>query len=110
MPTIIIVLLALPIIALGLILVVRRSRALSGLAPGLVLSGVTGSVLTALFAFSASTVPIGPYESGPTAWSPVVGGLLLALYVGFGMGALVAALAGIPYWYLSGRGRRPPSA
>ena len=110
MPTVILVLLALPIIASGLILLVRRSRSLTGLAPALVLSGVTGSVLTALFAFSSSTVPIGPHESGPSAWSPVIGGSLLSLYVGFGLGALVAAAVGIPYWYFSGRSRRTPGA
>jgi hypothetical protein len=61
-------------------------------------------VLTAFFAFSLSTVPIAPYETGgPGPWPPIIGQLLLALYLGFGIGVLIAAAVGVPYWFISGR-------
>lgn len=103
MPPIILILLALPIAATVLLFYFRRSRSLSGLVPALVLSGITGAVLTAFFAFSISTVPIAPYETGPGAWTPIVGQLFLALYLGLGIGVLIAAAVGVPYWFLSGR-------
>lgn len=103
MHPIILILLALPVAAALLLFSFRRSRSLSGLVPVLVLSGITGAVLTAFIAFSLSTVPIAPYELGPSSWGPIVGQLLLAIYLGFGIGALIAAAVGVPYWHISGR-------
>ena len=103
MPPIILILLALPIAAVILLFSFHRYTSLSGLVPALVLSGISAAVLTAFFAFSVSTVPIAPYETSSGSWAPLAGQMLLALYVGFGIGALIAAAVGVPYWYLSGR-------
>jgi hypothetical protein len=103
MQPIILVLLALPLAAGLLLWSLRRSKSLSSLVPALTLSGLTGAILTSCFAFTSTTVPIPPYETGPGAWGPLIGQLLLALIIGFGIGVLVAAVAGIPYWYFSGR-------
>ena len=97
MHPIILALLAVPLVAAGVLILVHRSARLARLVPALVLSGTTGAILTAFFAFSALSVPIAPYELGPGAWLPVLGQVLLALYVGFGIGVLIAAAIGIPY-------------
>jgi len=64
---------------------------------GLVLSGGAGALLTALFVFMRSTVPIAPYELSRDAWYPIYGQCLLSLYVGFGLGVVMAAIAVSPF-------------
>jgi hypothetical protein len=97
MHPIVISLLILPLIAVGVLIMLRRSRALRSLVPALTLSGATGALITAFFAFTNTSVPIAPYELGEGAWLPVIGQVLLALYLGFGIGVIIAALMGVPY-------------
>jgi hypothetical protein len=111
LPPIILILLGLPIAALLLIGLYHRSQTLAPLVPALVLSGITGALLTAVFAFMLSTVPIAPYQLSLSAWSPIVMQALLSIYIGFGIGVLLAAVVGTPYWYISGRAHlKPPPA
>jgi hypothetical protein len=105
MPPLLWILLALPPASVVVVILVRRSKSLGGLTPALLLSGLTGAILTSLFAFMSSTMPIAPYETSQASWTPILGGLLAALCVGFGVGALLAAAFGVPYWYISGRAR-----
>jgi hypothetical protein len=107
MRAVITVLLVLPLIAVGLLLLVRRSTVLRPLVPALVLSGIPTAFTTAFFAFLNASVPIAPYELGRGAWWPVIRGVLLALYVGFGIGVVIAALIGLPYQWLIQRRRGP---
>ena len=102
---ILLILFALPIVAAGLILSARHFPYTSGLVPALLLSGLTGAILTTFFAFALSTAPIAPYELGPYAWGPMLGQVLISIYVGFGMGAMIAATVGIPYFLIAGRRR-----
>jgi hypothetical protein len=106
MPPIIVALLLVPLLAAGILILVHRSAQLTRLVPALVLSGITGAILTAFFAFSTLSVPIAPYELGRGAWLPVLGQVALALYVGFGIGILIAAAVGIPYVLLLQKSRR----
>jgi hypothetical protein len=103
MHPVVIALLILPLIAVGILLMVRRSKALSPLVPALALSGATGAFITAFFAFTTATVPIAPYELKQGAWLPVMGQILLALYLGFGIGVIIAALMGLPYQFFANR-------
>ena len=105
MHPIIIILLIIPILAVGILIMFRRSRALSPLVPALALSGATGALVTAFFAFTSATMPIAPYETGQGAWLPVAGLVLLALYIGFGIGVIVAILLGVPYQLFANRAR-----
>jgi hypothetical protein len=103
MHPVLIALLILPLIAVGILLMVRRSKALSPLVPALTLSGATGALITAFFAFTNMSVPLAPYELGQGAWLPVIGQVLLALYLGFGIGVTIAALMGLPYQFFVNR-------
>jgi len=76
---------------------------LNRLVPALVLSGATGAIVTAFFAFTTASMPIAPYELGRGAWLPVLGQIALALYVGFGIGVGIAGAIGIPYLLLQRR-------
>lgn len=105
MPAIVVVLLLLPLVTAVGIVAASRSRRFGHLVQALVLSGVTGALLTAFFAFSLSTVPIAPYELSEGAWLPILGQLLLAMYVGFGLGVAIAAVIAVPFAYLRGRNR-----
>jgi len=93
---VIIITLALPIVAVVMILVARRSQSIPNLALALVLSGITGAVFTAFFAFTLSTVPIAPYEVSRNAWYPIFGQCLLSLYIGFGLGVAIGVMAASP--------------
>jgi hypothetical protein len=97
MHPVVISLLILPLIAVGVLIMLRRSRALRPLVPALTLSGATGAIITAFFAFTNASVPVAPHELGQGAWLPVTGLVLLALYLGFGIGVAIAALMGLPY-------------
>jgi hypothetical protein len=97
MHPVVIALLILPLIAVGVLIMLRRSKALRPLVPALTLSGATGALITAFFAFTNTSVPVGPYEVTQGAWLPVIGQVLLALYLGFGIGVTIAALMGLPY-------------
>jgi hypothetical protein len=105
MHPVVIVLLVLPLVAVGTLLIVRRSKILAPLVPALVLSGIATALTTAFLAFTSGSVPITPFESGPGGWLPIVGDVLLALYVGFGVGVTIATLIGVPYQLLAGRKR-----
>jgi hypothetical protein len=111
LPPIILILLALPVAAVLLVVLFHRSRTLATLVPALVLSGITGALLTAVFAFMLSTVPIAPYKLSSSAWIPILSQCLLSVYIGFGIGVLLAAFIGTPYWYIARRARpKPPPA
>ncbi len=105
MPSIVILFLIQPLFALGLVFLVRKSARFSPLLPALVLSGIATALTTAFFAFTSGSVPIAPYESARGAWLPIVGQVLLAAYVGFGIGVIIAALIGLPYQLLADRRR-----
>ena len=92
-----IILFILPLAAVGLIFAAKRWRSMPGLARGLVWSGIGGAVLTALFVYMRSTVPIAPYELSRTAWYPIYGQCLVSLYVGFGLGVIVGAVVASPF-------------
>jgi hypothetical protein len=105
MPTIIFALLIQPLLAVVVILILRRRQVTTRLVPALVLSGVAGAILVALFAFMRSTVPIAPYELSRDAWNPIYRQTLLSLYIGFGAGVNLAALIGIPFVFYQPRGK-----
>ena len=96
MPAIISALLVQPLLAIAAILISRHILAISQLTSTLILSGAAGAILVALFAFMRSTVPIAPYALNDDAWTPIYGQTLLSLYIGFGLGANLAALIGVP--------------
>jgi hypothetical protein len=102
---VVIVLLLLPIIAVGIVLVIRRTAAHRLLVPALTLSGIATALTAAFFAFTSASVPIAPYELRQGAWWPIVGQVLLALYIGFGIGVIIAALIGLPFHLLAHRKR-----
>jgi len=102
---ILLILFALPIVAAGVILSARHFPYTSGLVPALLLSGLTGAILTTFFASAFSTAPIAPYELGPYAWGPMLGQVLISIYVGFGLGAMIAAAVGVPVFLIAGRRR-----
>jgi len=105
MHPVVIVLLILPLIAVGILPIVRRSETLGPLVPALVLSGIATALTTAFLAFTSGLVPIPPHESGQGAWLPIAGQVVLALYIGFGIGVIIATLIGVPY-QLIGRRKR----
>jgi hypothetical protein len=105
MHPVIIVLLIMPLLAVGILLIVRRSSSLSRLVPAMVLSGIATALTTAFLAFTSASVPIAPYELRQGAWLPVAGPVLLALYIGFGIGVIIATLIGLPFHLLAGRKR-----
>jgi hypothetical protein len=105
MPLIVVFFLILPVVAIAVLVAVRRSARLKPLVPALAISGVTTALATAFLAFTRSSVPIAPYETGPGAWGPVIGGVLIALYVGFGIGVVLATLIGLPYLWIATRRR-----
>jgi len=94
------ILLALPLVGIGLILQARRSITMPRLFLGLVGAGIAGAVFTALIVFMWSTVPIAPYETDPGAWTSIYEGCLLSLYVGFGLGVVLAGIVVSPFLYL----------
>ncbi len=93
------VLLALPLVGVGLIMAARHSQDMPKLFKGLVWSGIAAAVFTTLFVFMRSTVPIAPYEMGPGAWTPIYEQCLFSFYVGFGMGVVLAGIVISPYLY-----------
>ena len=92
-----IILFTLPLAAVGLIFAAKRSKYMPRLDRGPVWSGIGGAVLTALFVYMKSTVPISPYELSQNAWYPIYGQCLLSLYVGFGLGVIVGAIVISPF-------------
>jgi len=92
-----IILFNLPLAAVGLIFAAKRWHSMPRLARGLVWSGIGGAVLTALFVYMRSTVPIAPYELSRTAWYPIYGQCLVSLYVGFGLGVIAGAIVVLPF-------------
>ena len=83
---------ALPLVGIGIILIARRSKEIPDLAFSLLLSGILGSIFTALLLFMLSPMPIAPYETSRSSWYPVIKGLLFSLYVGFGIGVGISSL------------------
>jgi hypothetical protein len=77
---------------------------LRDLAPAILLSGVTTALLAACFGFTQSTMPIRPYESA--TWTDLARPVLASLYVGFGLGAVLSTLLGVPAAALVGWMRR----
>ncbi len=110
MHAIVVGLLVQPLLAVGLILLVRRLHPTARLAPALVLCGITGAVLTALIVFMRSTVPIAPYEQRADPWMPLIEQSALSLYIGFGLGVIVSAVFAIPFALISNRGRNTPTS
>ena len=102
----------LPLLGLAGIAAVRRFPALRFLSSGLLLSGLTAAILTTFFGFSIATVPVGPYERAGNPWPELAKYLLLFLYVGFGLGTVMAGLLSIPAVLVAAwlRARRAPQA
>jgi hypothetical protein len=99
------ILFALPLLGAGAIFGVRRSVSLRHLASGILLSGVTGAILTACFGFTLTTPPIRLYEGHGGAWPALLQAMALFLYVGFGFGSVLASLLGIPVSLIASRAR-----
>ncbi|HSB89909.1 MAG TPA: hypothetical protein VLD63_07790 [Anaerolineales bacterium] len=85
----------LPVLGAGVLLAVRRAPSLRHLAPAILLSAVTTSILAAGYGFSQSTMPIRPYE-GEVPWLDLAKTLLGFVYVGFGVGAVLASALVVP--------------
>jgi hypothetical protein len=94
---------ALPLVGLIAILLLRRSAKYRSLAGGILLAGVTASLLTACFGFSAMTVPIASHGRVDHPLLSLLGPIALFLYVGFGLGMAIAAVLGFPVAYLADR-------
>lgn len=94
-----------PLLAGMIILLIRRVNTLAHLVPALVKSGLVGAILSAIYTFSSSTVPIAPYELHPGAWRPILLQSLASLYAGFGLGVILAALVAVPWTLLKNRGK-----
>jgi hypothetical protein len=106
MGLIILVLIAIPIAAAGVLALVHRSSAFKKLMKALIISGIVFGMVTAFFVFANATVPIAPYETGRGAWTPVITVVALAFLEGFGVGILIAATVGIPYRFIKRRGNK----
>jgi hypothetical protein len=87
---------ALPLVGIGILLIARRSKTIPNLAFALLLSGITGAILTAVLVFILSPMPIAPYELPQSSWYPVLGACLFGLYVGFGIGVVISAIIASP--------------
>jgi hypothetical protein len=87
---------ALPLLGASVLLAVRRSPSLRYLAPAILLSGVTTSILTAGYGFYQATMPIRPYEGEGVAWLELARTLLGFAFVGFGVGAVLASALALP--------------
>lgn len=87
---------ALPVLGAGVLLAVRRAPSLRHLAPAILLSAVTTSILAAGYGFSQSTMPIRPYEGENVAWLDLAKTLLGFAFVGFGIGAILASALALP--------------
>jgi hypothetical protein len=105
MHPIILALLLQPLLGVSIILICRRIQATTHLTPALVISGITGAILVAIFTYTSSTIPIAPYELDDNAWYPIYGQVLLSLYIGFGLGTILATLIGVPYTLLKDRSK-----
>lgn len=101
-----ILLFALPIAAIALILAARRWKSVPKLSLALVISGITGAILTALIVFISSTVPIAPYETSQNSWNPLFELCLLSLYAGFGLGVTVGTLLISPFIWIRARNEK----
>lgn len=93
----------LPLLGVGVILGLRRSGLMRNLSTAVLLSGITGALLTACFGFMMSTVPIRPYESDGGEWGRLLLSIASFLYVGFGLGSVLASLIGVPAVLISSR-------
>jgi hypothetical protein len=83
---------ALPLVAIGILLIARRSKTIPNLSFSLLLSGITGAIFTAVIVFLVSPMPIAPYELARSSWYPVLWACLLGLYVGFGIGVGISSI------------------
>ena len=80
-----------PLLALGVLWLFWRWRATHTLAPALLGCGLGGAFLTGLFTFTRITMPIARYESDAGVITQVIWALLLAIWVGFGLGILLGS-------------------
>lgn len=90
-----------PLLAVGLLLYLRRQPAARKLVLALITVGVIGALVAAVVTFLRSTAPIAPYELGPGAWRPSIYLALWSLYVGFGLGVFGAAAVALPLRFLT---------
>jgi glucan phosphoethanolaminetransferase (alkaline phosphatase superfamily) len=86
----------LPLIGLAIVLMVRRSDSQRSLAPAILLAAVITSLLATCFGIFSSTMPIRPYETEAFPGLTLLKSILLFLYVGFGIGAVLASLLLVP--------------
>ena len=96
MALVLLFLVAIPLAAAGMLILVHRSSNFRKLFRWLIVAGVVCGIIAAFLTFSTATVPIAPYETGKGAWTPVITGVALASLAGFGIGVLAAAAIGIP--------------
>lgn len=96
---------ALPLVGIGIIFIARRSKAIPNLAFSLLLSGILGSIFTAIILFMVSPMPIAPYETSRSSWYPVIKGLLFGLYVGFGLGVGISSILVSPILLIKALGK-----
>jgi hypothetical protein len=83
---------ALPLVGIVILWIARRSKTIPNLALALLLSGITGAIFSALIAFMVSPMPVVPHEIANGRWYPVLWACLFGLYVGFGIGVVIAAI------------------
>ncbi len=88
---------ALPILGAAILIASRRSAHFRTLTPAILLSAVTTSILATCYGFSKLAMPIAPYETrGGFPWADLAKSILTLIYVGFGIGAVVASAVAIP--------------
>lgn len=93
-------------LAIGILVLVRRSPVTRPLTSLLVWSGIAGATLAALYVFMNATVPIAPYETGPGAWTPLLWNLLLLAFTGFGLGVIFVSILALPVTYFRNHRRK----
>ena len=95
MEHVLLLLVAIPLAASGMLILVHRSSNFRKLFRWLIVAGVVCGIIAAFLTFSTATVPIAPYETGRGAWTPVITEVALTSLAGFGIGVLAAAAIGI---------------
>jgi len=104
-------LIGLPILGAAILILTRRSARLLSVTPAIPLSAVTTSILAGCCGFSRCSMPISPYETrGGFPWLDLVESMPVFIYVGFGIGALLASAVAIPAALINGLAKQGRSA
>jgi hypothetical protein len=86
----------LPLVGAAAIVAVRLLSSLRPLAPAILVSGLTTSLLTTCYGYTLSTIPIRPHETGTFPWVVLIRSVRIFLYVGFGIDAVTASRLASP--------------